>query len=244
MPDTRDSEEDETSFKIEDIPMTLDLPQRRFNAALAVGMDDKLYIYGGTYEISGRGEMTLDDFHVIDLGKLDGVRTLYNKTITPLDELVSSSSSDDSASSSYDDDNDNDDNASQKDEKMEDLLPQLQTSLPQTKMGLDIPSQTTHTIPATTADDESTETSTTSFNPAFPQPHPFETLKAYYDRTAKEWLSFISERSKAARREAFVKAEGYWWECREEVREIEERMEESGVKEVVVASADRKEKRR
>lgn len=239
MPDTHDSEEDEMSFKIEDIPMTLDLPQRRFNAALAVGMDDKLYIYGGTYEIPGRGEMTLDDFHVIDLGKLDGVRTLYNKTIIPLDELVSSSSDDDSASSS-------DDNASQKDEKMEDLPPQLQTPLPQTKMDLDIPSQTIDTIPATTttADDESTETSTTSFNPAFPQPLPFETLKAYYDRTAKEWLSFISERSKAARREAFVKAEGYWWECREEVREIEERMEESGVKEVVVASADRKEKRR
>jgi len=237
MPDTRDSEEDETSFKIEDIPMTLDLPQRRFNAALAVGMDDKLYIYGGTYEIPGRGEMTLDDFHVIDLGKLDGVRTLYNKTIIPLDELVSSSSDDDSASSS-------DDNASQKDEKMEDLPPQLQIPLTQTKMDLDIPSQTTHTIPATSADDESTETSTTSFNPAFPQPLPFETLKAYYDRTAKEWLSFISERSKAARREAFVKAEGYWWECREEIREIEERMEESGVKEVVVASADRKEKRR
>jgi hypothetical protein len=237
MPDTRDSEEDETSFKIEDIPMTLDLPQRRFNAALAVGMDDKLYIYGGTYEIPGRGEMTLDDFHVIDLGKLDGVRTLYNKTIIPLDELVSSSSDDDSASSS-------DDNASQKDEKMEDLPPQLQIPLTQTKMDLDIPSQTIDTIPTTTADDESTETSTTSFNPAFPQPLPFETLKAYYDRTAKEWLSFISERSKAARREAFVKAEGYWWECREEIREIEERMEESGVKEVVVASADRKEKRR
>jgi len=244
MPDTRDSEEDETSFKIEDIPLTLDLPQRRFNAALAVGMDDKLYIYGGTYEIPGRGEMTLDDFHVIDLGKLDGVRTLYNKTILPLDELVSSSSDDDSASN---DDDDNDDhNASQKDEKMEDLPPQLQTPLPQTKMDLDIPSQKIDTIPATTtmADDESSESSTTSFNPAFPQPLPFETLKAYYDRTAKEWLSFISERSKAARREAFVKAEGYWWECREEVREIEERMEESGVKEVVVATADRKEKRR
>jgi hypothetical protein len=243
MPDTRDSEEDETSFKIEDIPMTLDLPQRRFNAALAVGMDDKLYIYGGTYEIPGRGEMTLDDFHVIDLGKLDGVRTLYNKTIIPLDELVSSSSSDDSADDD-DDNNDDDDNASQNDEKMEDLPLQLQTPLPQTKMDLDIPSQTIDTIPTTTADDESTETSTTSFNPAFPQPLPFETLKAYYDRTAKEWLSFISERSKAARREAFVKAEGYWWECREEIREIEERMEESGVKEVVVASADRKEKRR
>ena len=53
---------------------------------------------------------------------------------------------------------------------------------------------------------------------------------------------FISERSKAARREAFVKAEGYWWECGEEVREIES-TEESGV-EVVIAIADRKEKRR
>jgi len=242
MPDAQD----ETTFKIDDIPPTLDLPQRRFNAALAVGMDDKLYIYGGTYEIPGRGEMTLDDFHVIDLGKLDGVRTLYNNTVVPQidDELVSSSSDDSDASDS--------DDASQTYQEMENLPPPPQLlhshQSPETKMGLDIQQTSSFSIPttATPADDESSETiaATTSFNPAFPQPLPFETLKAYYDRTAKEWLLFVSERSKAARREAFVKAEGYWWECREEVREIEERMEESGVKEVVVASAERKEKRR
>jgi Domain of unknown function (DUF4110) len=247
-----DDTQDETSFRIDDISPTLDLPQRRFNAALAVGMDDKLYIYGGTYEIPGRGEMTLDDFHVIDLGKLDGVRTLYNKTILPqVDELVSSSS-DDSDPSDYD----SDDDAPQKDQEMENLPPQLHihSRKSQTKMDLNIQTlyspTTTAATSTTIADEESPETAVevevarTSFNPAFPQPLPFETLKAYYDRTAKEWLLFVSERSKAARREAFVKAEGYWWECREEVREIEERMEESGVKEVVVASAERKEKRR
>ena len=78
-------EDEETSFKIEDIPITMDLPARRFNAALAVGMDDKLYIYGGTYENPGRGEMTIDDFHVIDLGKLDGVRELWNRTTFKVD---------------------------------------------------------------------------------------------------------------------------------------------------------------
>lgn len=240
-----DDTQDETSFKIDDIPPTLDLPQRRFNAALAVGMDDKLYIYGGTYEIPGRGEMTLDDLHVIDLGKLDGVRTLYNNTTLPqIDELVSSSSDSDSDPSEDDESND----ASQTNQEMEDIPPHqsLHSRKSQTKMDLDI--QTSSPSATAGADEESTETTAelarTSFNPAFPQPLPFETLKAYYDRTAKEWLLFVSERSKAARREAFVKAEGYWWECREEVREIEERMEESGVKEVVVASAERKEKRR
>ena len=245
MPDTPDTEEDETSFKIDDIPLALDLPQRRFNAALAVGMDDKLYIYGGTYEIPGRGEMTLDDFHVIDLGRLDGVRTLFNKTILPLDELVSSSDDDDD-----DTDTDDDGNASEDKEEMDDIQPSHPVPKhPETKMDLDIPAEThdsTTRSAAPAADDDSTETTTkSSFNPSLPQPLPFETLKAYYDRTGKDWLALlVSERSKAARREAFVKAEGYWWECREEVREEEERMEESGVKEVVVGTVERKEKRR
>ena len=215
-------QEDDATFRIEDIPLSIELPKCRFNAALAVGMDDKLYIYGGTYEEPGRGEQTLDDFHVIDLGKLDGVRQLWNRTITPPDEEDAS----DSESSGEDSD------------PMEDVS---ETTPQEEDVDIDIlPTQVPVAGPSTTED----SSPTTSFNPSYPQPLPFETLKAYYERTGEEWAGLISNKSKAGRREAFGKAETYWWECREEIREIEEHMEDSGVNEVVVAQSDRKQKRR
>jgi hypothetical protein len=198
----------------------MELPQKRFNATLAVGMDDKLYIYGGTYEAPGRREVTIDDFHVIDLGKLDGVRQLWSRTVIE----------EESEDEEEDDDEDDED---------EDMPDEDEPSEPQ-EMQVDTPTPSATPV----AELEATEETKSSFNPSFPQPLPFETLKAYYDRTAKEWLVLTTDKSKAGRREAFIKAEGYWWECREEIREMEEQMEESGVQEVVVAKADRKEKRR
>jgi hypothetical protein len=198
----------------------MELPQKRFNATLAVGMDDKLYIYGGTYEAPGRREVTIDDFHVIDLGKLDGVRQLWSRTVIE----------EESEDEEEDEDEEDED---------EDMPDEDEPSEPQ-EMQVDTPTPSATPV----AEAEATEETKSSFNPSFPQPLPFETLKAYYDRTAKEWLVLTTDKSKAGRREAFIKAEGYWWECREEIREMEEQMEESGVQEVVIAKADRKEKRR
>ena len=236
-------EDEEISFKLEDIPITMDLPACRFNAALAVGMDDKLYIYGGTYENPGRGEMTIDDFHVIDLGKLDGVRELWDRTTFKVEGEDDGSEGETTDSSSDTSDND---------EKMEDLNDNgsaNQTEKDQQQMDIDIPSKEAGTTSTTGADDDGTPTTateeiTTSFNPKYPAPLPFESIKSYYDRTGKQWIILVADGSKAGRREAFVKAEGYWWECREEIREIEERMEESGVKEVVSVQFDKREKRR
>jgi hypothetical protein len=206
---------------MEDLPVSMDLPPKRFNAALAVGMDDKLYIYGGTYEKPGKGEVTLNDLHVIDLGKLDGVRTLWD--VKTLEE-------------SEDEDEDEDD----EDEEMEAEAEEVGETPEETaveEMQVDMPTPVAEV-------GETTEEATSSFNSSYPQPLPFESLKAYYDRTSKDWLALARDRSKAGRREAFLKAEGYWWETREEIREMEERMEESGIKEVVIAQSDRKEKRR
>ena len=243
--------EEETSFRIEDIPITMELPHRRFNAALAVGMDDKLYIYGGTYENPGRAEMTIDDFHVIDLGKLDGVRELWNRTIIKAGEIET-----DEEDSTDEDDSDDD-------QKMEDLDNNGTTLKPkeeEIKMDIDVQSKDQENATGTASTDEledvptgstatattipSSSTATTILNPKFPTPLPFESIKSFYDRTAKEWIVLVGDRSKAGRRGAFIKAEGYWWECREEIREIEERMEESGVKEVVAVQFDKREKRR
>ena len=241
-------QEEQTSFKVEDIPITMELPSRRFNAALTVGMDDKLYIYGGTFENPGRGEMTLDDFHVIDLGKLDGVRELWNRTILKTGEEEETDDEEESSDSDNDSDND---------EKMEDIHNNgftIQQEQEEEKMDIDIPTKETSfstlekapTTGTTTTDPSSAieENITSSFNSKYPAPLPFESIKAYYDRTNKEWISLIADGSKAGRREAFIKAEQYWWECREEIREIEERMEESGVKEVVSVQFDKREKRR
>jgi len=211
-------EEEETTFRIEDLPASMELPQRRFNAALAVGMDDKLYIYGGTFEQSGKGEVTLDDFHVIDLGKLDGVRQLWNRTII--------------------DEEESDEEEEDEDEEMSDEE-SVPAEEPATEaMDIDTP------VAPVELPNEPVEETKSSFNPSYPQPLPFESLKAYYDRTAKDWIAVVPDKSKASRREAFAKAEGYWWECREEIREMEERMEESGVTQVTVAQLDRKDKRR
>jgi hypothetical protein len=216
-------EEEEATFRIEDIPITMELPHKRFNAMLAVGMDDKLYIYGGTFENPGRKEVTLDDFHVIDLGRLDGVRQLWSRTVIETES---------------DDEDDEEDEEDDDEEMQEDGESREETEDVAEEMQVDVPPAAPEPIV------ESTEESTSSFNPKYPQPLPFETLKLYYDRTAKEWLVLAADKSKAGRRQAFIRAEGYWWECREEIREMEEQMEESGVKEVVVAQLDRKEKRR
>ena len=215
-------EEEESTFRIEDIPSTMELPQKRFNATLAVGMDDRLYIYGGTYEAPGKREVTIDDMHVIDLGKLDGVRQLWSRTVIEEES----------------DEEEEDEDEEDEDEDMPDEVEAEPDEPPE--MQVDTSTPATNPV----AEAEVTEETKSSFNPSFPQPLPFETLKAYYDRTAKEWLALTTDKSKAGRRDAFVKAEGYWWECREEIREMEEQMEESGVQEVSVAKTDRKEKRR
>jgi hypothetical protein len=222
-PDINMEQEEEATFRIEDLPITMELPHKRFNAMLVVGMDDKLYIYGGTYENPGRKEVTLDDFHVIDLGRLDGVRQLWSRTVI-----------DDESDDEEEDEEDDED----EDEEMEEIGDSKESESGGEEMQVDTPATSTEPIV------ESVEESTSSFNPKYPQPLPFETLKSYYDRTAKDWLVLTTDKSKAGRRQAFIKAEGYWWECREEIREMEEQMEESGVKEVVVAQLDRKEKRR
>jgi Domain of unknown function (DUF4110) len=214
---------EEATFKFEDLPTSMDLPQSRFNACLTVSIDDKLYIYGGTFEKTGRGETNLDDFHVIDLGKLDGVRQFWNNTI--IHDTDSESSSDDEE---IEDDGEN--------EQMQDIDRIHESTTVESKMEIDLPKG---------FEDEGIDEFKSSFNPSYPQPIPFESLKSFYDRTNKEWIVLVSDQSKAGRREAFVKAESYWWECREEIREIEERMEESGVREMAsVSQSDRKDKRR
>lgn len=54
------------------VELSLELPHKRFNCAMAV-LDDVLYGYGGTFE-KGDREFMFDEMFSIDLGRLDGVR--------------------------------------------------------------------------------------------------------------------------------------------------------------------------
>lgn len=79
-----------------------------------------------------------------------------------------------------------------------------------------------------------------------PYPRPFESLREFYARTSIEWRALLlSNKSqdvrdastKATKKAAFALAEERWWDVREEVVAEEERMEESGIGDIVDVSA-------
>jgi hypothetical protein len=84
-------EEKERLALLQQQELTLQLPSPRFNCALVV-QDDVLYIYGGTFEKEDR-EIAYDEMFAIDLGKLDGVRTIFSRETEA--EWIDSESEDD-----------------------------------------------------------------------------------------------------------------------------------------------------
>ena len=220
-----EEEEDEESEESKELPVKYEMPHRRFNAQLAV-QDDTLYVFGGTFE-RGDMEFTFADLYTIDLGKLDGVREVFYEEPKDWNKQVEESDSDE------DDDMEDDEYESDDDEE-EDV------------MSLD-------SIPATTRSDVSTlptepdlSTETESVTPlqadSRPYPRPFESLRDFFARTGDDWLRLILEKTPGATSEASVKeirkkgfsqAEDRWWDCREEVRALEDEQEAAGISEVV-----------
>jgi hypothetical protein len=102
-------EEKERLALLRQSELTLQLPSPRMHTALAV-QDDVLYIYGGTFEKEDR-EIVYDEMFAIDLGKLDGVRTIFSrKTET---EWIDSDSEDE------DEDEDEEDDEEEEEEEEE-----------------------------------------------------------------------------------------------------------------------------
>ncbi|KAI9671593.1 MAG: hypothetical protein M1829_004598 [Trizodia sp. TS-e1964] len=97
------------------------------------------------------------------------------------------------------------------------------------------------------ADADTTElTSDSGAQKTGAHPRPFETLRDFYHRTAAAWqddylvlqgtigaTQVQALGGKEARKGAFEMAEQKWWECREEVRQMEDELEEGGIGEVV-----------
>ncbi|MCJ1287713.1 hypothetical protein MMC26_007065 [Xylographa opegraphella] len=203
------------------------MPHARFNAQLAV-QDDVLYIFGGTYEHGDR-EFTFDAMYAVDLGKLDGVREIYQR------ELDNWLGSEGSESDSQDGEDDSDDEDMNGDDLKGVLLPRDEVeSVPIVISDKSID----NTIDA---EDEQTESTNTDTRP---HPRPFESLRAFFTRTSNEWQEMILKASrrgdfgldtsvKEVRKKAFDMSETKWWDCREEITALEDQQEEAGIGEVV-----------
>jgi len=213
-----------------------EMPHIRFNAQLAV-QDDALYIFGGTFEKKDI-EITFSDMYSIDLGKLDGVRELYY--IEPVNWGVTAAPDSDDEMEDDDDDGDEDSEMDENDANDD-------------TMSVDTPPTELSAPPSIEADTATeTEPETSAQQDSRPFPRPFESLRDFYARTSEEWQNIVLESKggggsapassdhsvKELRKKAFEQSEERWWDCREEIRDLEDEQEAAGIGEVI-SIADR-----
>jgi hypothetical protein len=213
----------ETEEERPEKPVMFEMPHPRFNAQMAV-QNDTLFLYGGTFE-KGDREFTFDEMWAIDLGKLDGVREIFKR------ELEDWQGSDEEDSEEDEDDDWDDDEGSIGDEATE-----VGTVTSETPT---LVSQVTNTKPEEDEIEEITDTSD-----GLPGPRPFEALRDFYARTSIQWQEIIltelnakndasAQSPKEVKKKAFDRAEEKWWDCREEIRALEDEQTEAGIGDVV-----------
>ncbi|KAF2177864.1 kelch repeats protein-like protein [Zopfia rhizophila CBS 207.26] len=222
-------QEEEEDEKVVEKPRLFEFPHPRFNAQLTV-QDDVVYIYGGTFERGDR-EFTFDEMWAINLNHLDGVKEIFRR------ELEDWQGSEDEAS---DDEEDEDEDES--DEEDEDKSETAGTSTGPTTVGSPV---VTKEIPE---EDIGVTEEISALTDTLPHPRPFESLRDFYARTSVQWAEIVvSDLSKAGKgvekspkeikKAAFDQAEEKWWDCREEIRALEDEQEAAGIGEVVSLDA-------
>lgn len=210
-------------------PRLFEFPHPRFNAALTV-QADTLYIYGGTFEKADR-EYTFDELWSVNLNHLDGVVEIFRR------ELEDWQGSEDEADSEEEEYEDDDDSEAEDDDDKTDLgsVSTAPTSIPDSP----IPQTTKQT-----EEDLGTNEEISALTDTLPHPRPFESLRDFYARTSEAWQNIVVEElSKAGKgaektpkeikKAAFDQAEEKWWDCREEIRALEDEQEAAGIGEVV-----------
>ncbi|KAF1920625.1 hypothetical protein BDU57DRAFT_509015 [Ampelomyces quisqualis] len=231
---TTSDSDDEIPQKIEEVeeierpekPRIYEFPHPRFNAALTV-QGDNLYIYGGTYE-KGDREFTFDELWSVNLNHLDGVIEIFKR------DLEDWQGSDDEPDSSDNDDEDDDDDDDSADDD-EDGTSTAPTST------MDSPTPAT---PVKAEEDLGPEDEISALTDTLPHPRPFESLRDFYARTSEPWQILVldelsvrgaagSKSPKEIKKMGFERAEAKWWDCREEIRALEDEQEEAGIGEVV-----------
>ncbi|PWW75890.1 galactose oxidase [Tuber magnatum] len=217
-----EKKEEKRPVVIQEQVMSLELPHERFNAALAV-LDDVLYIYGGTWE-KGDREFTFDEMFAIDLGRLDGVRSIFSRK----DETIWEESEDEE-----DEEDDDDEEEEEEEEEME-----IDENEGPKKVRID--DAEIELRRKEKAQEEAVEEASLDRTP---HPRPFESLREFFARTSVAWLEILiaeqetgahkNKTVKELRKEGFAIAEEKWWACREEIRALEDEQEEAGIGEVV-----------
>ncbi|KAK5378899.1 Kelch repeat-containing protein 3 [Exophiala xenobiotica] len=221
---SHDDSNDESEPNKKDYPVRFEMPHPRFNAQLTV-QDDVLYMFGGTFEKKDV-EITFSDLYAVDLGKLDGVKELYH--VEPANWNVATQDSDEE----MDEDEDDEDSEMDTDEENDDA------------MSVDAPSTAPTEVTAPPAEPEmatETEPETSAAQDSRPFPRPFESLRDFYARTSEDWQRIVLESKNASgghsvkelRKAAFEQAEERWWDCREEIRNLEDEQEAAGIGEIV-----------
>ncbi|KAF2096688.1 kelch domain-containing protein 4, partial [Rhizodiscina lignyota] len=211
-----------------------EMPHPRFNALLTV-QDDIIYLFGGTFEKADR-EYTFDEMFALDLGKLDGVKEIFKR------ELEDWQGSEDEDEDEEDGEDDEDEESEEEDDNASGTPSTPATSIPSAPMS---------PIKGLNADDKVDEEDTgpaeetsSSLEDALPHPRPFESLRDFYARTSLQWQEIVvadlagssateSKTVKEVKKSAFDRAEEKWWDCREEIRNLEDEQLEAGIGEVV-----------
>lgn len=213
-------------------PVLWEMPHSRFNAQLAV-QDDVLYIFGGTFE-KGDQEYTFDELWSIDLGKLDGVKQIFKR------ELEAWAGSDEE-----DSDGEWDDSEEEDDEDETEISEQAPSLVTESDTLTEYPVQTptTELSMGNEGQEDEQQVSESALTDSLPHPRPFESLKEFYARTSIAWQDVLLEEFKykpptiqsvkEIRKGAFERAEEKWWDCREEIRVMEDEQEAAGIGEVM-----------
>ncbi|KAF5093821.1 hypothetical protein D0Z00_003850 [Geotrichum galactomycetum] len=200
-------EEEEEAHKIREYPVVTALPHPRFNVTSCV-VDDTLFLFGGVWE-RGEREFHLDSLYSVDLGKLDGLKVYWEN----LEELEENDEEED------EEDEEDDDYYDEEEEESDDRILEAEEDEEEEE------------------EDEKEPEGEPDPRPWLPHPKPFETLRAFYQRTQLEltkWVINNDTRGKDLKKAAFDLAEDRWWERREEVRVAEDQFEEMGGVEDVV----------
>ena len=216
----------EDSNKVEK-PVLWEFPHPRFNAQLAV-QDDTCFIYGGTYE-KGDREFTFDELWSLNLNHLDGVVEIFKR------DLEDWQGSEDEADSEDDEEEYSDEEEDEDDEEKSAGASTAPTSV------TDSPIAVAKEAPE---EDIGTTEEISALTDTLPHPRPFESRRAFYERTSEAWQNVIldemsygaagqTKTPKEIKKAAFDRAEEKWWDCREEIRALEDEQEAAGIGEVV-----------
>lgn len=242
-------------------PVRFEMPHRRFNAQLTV-QDDTLFIFGGTFE-RGDLEFTFDDLYTIDLGKLDGVREIFYREPENWNakEEVSDDDEDDEMDDDADGSDDDEDEDNEDGTMSVDTRSTAPTSPGELSRTTTINTTLSAASIADVSMEVETESAAATQADGLPYPRAFESLRDFFARTTDEWTRTIIRADavsassaspswpaatttstgattggkfvKELRKLAFEAAEQRWWDCREEIRSLEDAHEDAGIGEVV-----------